>query len=439
MKGKYVQRMHLQYTCVRHIGSIFRHMEHRLSFVILPFLLIAGSISGQCDGTRFREFVFPGFIKNANIEYGQNLNFDASQQTLALDIYEPSLDDENLRPLVIFAHGGFFVSGSRDNYDVVPLCEDLARMGYVTASISYRLGFALNNLESRMTEAVLRGTHDMKAAIRWFRKSVAEHGNPYRINPDEIYVGGISAGGYIALHLAYLDEEEELPTTINFANPGLGGGMEGLSGNEGYSSEVKAIISIAGALGDISWIQPGDESAVLFHGNVDTTVPYGYAMQTILGVVPVAMVHGSQSVASALEAQGVSHCFETHEGFNHVPHINSAAIYDTTLSIISNFLSHHICGFELECDYREIAASVSEQEMASIDLFPNPASQRVYVRSSANGPLHFVISDMRGAIIKEGQMAAFGEVGLQELPDGLYLIHLRSGTSQISKKLVIAH
>ena len=53
---------------------------------------------------------------------------------------------------------GFFLAGSNDGTDVVPLYEDLARMGYVAASMSYRLGIdGVFDLETSLQESVLRG------------------------------------------------------------------------------------------------------------------------------------------------------------------------------------------------------------------------------------------------------------------------------------------
>ena len=83
---------------------------------------------------------------------------------LALDIRMPQGDTETSRPLILFAHGGSFVGGSKDGPDVVPLAEDFARMGYVTASVQYRLGMNTVPPDSTSaTEAVIRGYHDVKS------------------------------------------------------------------------------------------------------------------------------------------------------------------------------------------------------------------------------------------------------------------------------------
>ena len=59
--------------------------------------------------------------------------------TLQLDVYRPVGDAVAQRPLVVFVHGGGFSGGSRTSPEIVDEANTLARQGYVTASISYRL------------------------------------------------------------------------------------------------------------------------------------------------------------------------------------------------------------------------------------------------------------------------------------------------------------
>lgn len=74
----------------------------------------------------------------------------------------------------------------------------------------------------------MRGVQDGRAAVRYFRKNAAIGGNTYRIDTNNIYFAGVSAGGFIALQLAYLDKASEIPSFIDMAGqPGLTGGLEG--------------------------------------------------------------------------------------------------------------------------------------------------------------------------------------------------------------------
>lgn len=75
---------------------------------------------------------------------------------------------------------------------------DLARRGFVVATVDYRLGH-----EAPFPGAVL----DVKAAIRYLRA----HAKRYHINPEKIGVSGESAGGYLSAMVA-LTKKDAFPS-----------------------------------------------------------------------------------------------------------------------------------------------------------------------------------------------------------------------------------
>lgn len=407
--------------------------------LILAFaLLFSMNLLAQCDGNRYLNYIFSDFQVTSDVPYGENLKYDGTTQTLLCDIYEPVGDNVGNRAAVIVAHGGFFLSGSKTGADVVPICERLAKMGYVAISMEYRLGVTVTaDLSGPMTEAVMRGVQDGKAAVRFLRKSATVDGNPYNIDPNEIFIAGSSAGGYIALHMAYLDDIAELPAFVNTSNPGLSGGLEGESGNAGYSSDVKAIVNICGAIGDTAWIHAGDEPALLFHGTNDQTVPYGSAMQYAFGIAPVLEVDGSHSINEKMDQIGLEHCFEIYEGQDHVPHMTNAAYLDTTMSIMSNFLTHHICSIPLDCSYRTISVGTDELSKVEEDLlvYPNPANMHVFIGS--NDVKRIEIYNMTGELVATEFNS--NRITVSHLPDGLYVFRLTSSTGKTNKTVVIQH
>jgi len=309
------------------------------------------------------------------------------------------------------------------------------------ASIQYRLGINLAtlNLQGPATEAVVRGFHDMKAAIRYFRKDAAENGNTFAIDIDHIYIGGVSAGGFITLHCGSMDDESELPDYLDYTDLGLTGGIEGDSGNEGYSSDIAGLFNISGAIKDTAYMSAQDPPMLNFHGTEDTVVPFDSDMLYLLSAFPVTEVDGSNAVAQKADELGLVNCFEVYEGQGHVPHTSNAMYYDTTRSIISNFLSHLVCkNIELDCSYRELLVGVSEQPTTTIKVWPNPATD--FVRMELPGVLRgelLAIRDLRGREVRSWRANAIVEsLNVSDLPSGVYHV-LVANRPDIGTRLVI--
>ena len=93
-----------------------------------------------------------------------------------------------------------------------------------------------------MIKAVIRSIQDGKAAIRFFKKSALEQ-NEFRVDPNQVIIGGVSAGAILALNLAYLTDSEMLPPHWA-AWASQVGGLEGNTGNPGYDTDVIGIINI---------------------------------------------------------------------------------------------------------------------------------------------------------------------------------------------------
>lgn len=417
-------------------------------FAVAAFLGAATESAAQCNGTRYRDMTFAQDSTISNITYGSNQSFNNGAITLKLDVHMPKGDTAMSRPLIIMAHGGNFLGGSKTGVDVIQLCNDLSRMGYVVASIDYRVGmtnFPFPGPDSTdATEAVMRAVHDARAAVRFFRKDYAQ-GNTYRIDTSNIYFAGVSAGGFMALHVAYLDEAAEFPAWADTTNQyGLHGGVEGLSGNPGYPSNVRAVINICGALGDTAWIDPNEEPACLLHGDQDGTVPYGSALITLLGSYPLLQVDGSYSVAARLNQLGIENCFETYEGQDHTPHVGNAAYYDTTLNVMRNFLVHFVCGDPLNCTYNNPIGISEMQALPSlIGLYPNPAHDLLTLDLSrlATDPVSVQLIDATGRTVKQIPVSGFRTMQIEtgNLPAGLYMVRVSGQDYQYTRALVIAH
>ncbi len=317
--------------------------------IITLSLFIAVSFTQEeCTGGRYHTEIFDNTVVTSGIQYGSNYNsgfFGDVLENLYLDVYEPEGDEINNRPLIIMMFGGSFIGGSRTSPDIVELCTSYAKMGYVAVAIDYRLTTELIWLANEETayKAATKGIHDLKGAIRYFRMNDAIY-DDFRIDVNRIYAGGVSAGGISAVNAAYLDEDYEIPTFIqDYINDY--GGLEGESGNEGYSSEFHGVVNLCGAVGETDWIIPGDIPIVNMHGTEDDIVPYGDGMITLFGLN--MNIAGSESIHNRMLELGNQSSFLSWEGAGHTPFITSSDYMDETIEFTSVFLSELAC----ESDY----------------------------------------------------------------------------------------
>ncbi|MBO9533425.1 MAG: alpha/beta hydrolase [Solirubrobacteraceae bacterium] len=229
-------------------------------------VLVAGCTVPAPEGAaplRYRDLIYTESVTK-NVTYGQAALADGTQQTLTMDIYQPTGETEKYRPVIIWAHGGSFAVGSSTSGDVVTLATRAARRGYVSASINYRLlakgvTCAGANYPDVCVNAAFAASDDLKAAVRYFRA----HAEELRIDPDAIIVGGTSAGAIAAVLTA---------ATPNSA---------GASGNPGFPQKVNAAISISGGSPTNLIFGKGDAPILFWHGTADNVVPYSWATSNV--------------------------------------------------------------------------------------------------------------------------------------------------------------
>ncbi len=293
----------------------------------------AGVLTCLEPPNRFRKEVFPSPKETPNIQFGQNKNplFANRIENLMMDVYQPAPDACAKRPLIIFMHGGWFQTGDRKAE--AGTCRQFARRGFVSASIEYRMGKVGQFTPENFGTPALMAAQDARSAVRFFRKHAAEFG----IDTALIYVGGCSAGAYAALSTAYLDQAGEVPGFINPA--ALEGGMEGNSGNTGFSSKVAGALSLSGGLYDTAWIVKGDPAVVSVQCSEDPIVPPGGgSLRDPNTNAPFIASFGATAIKARADHMGVSNALLTYHNSCHCPHPYGPDGVDSTVDFLSKSL-----------------------------------------------------------------------------------------------------
>ena len=420
--------------------------------------LIAGSMWAQspCATGRYATDVFTNYTTTSDIVYGQNTSWNGASTTLKLDVYQPTGDAETNRPLVILVHGGSFIGGSKTDGDVVTMCQKFAKKGYVTASIDYRLGFFPFD-SANAVKAVVRAVQDLRAAVRFFYKD-KQTTNAYKIDTNNIYVGGSSAGAITSLHLAYLDQECEVSDYLNQTTITQLGGLEGTSGNPGYSSKVKGVLNGCGALARYSWLEAGDVPVASVHGTNDGTVKYNRGI--VNPGTPLMYLDGSRMIHERACAVGVENQFYTFLGAPHVPYAGSAAYMDTTVNFFRDFLikqlgctdaiiqpenarAQSVNLYPIDyCDGSPVnevcpTSGLQEQNELTALIYPNPATDQVHIVPNVTGKYSVDLIDNTGRVLIHKEIDNdMCELNINGITAGNYFIRVSTGKNSYSEILV---
>ncbi len=404
-----------------------------LTLALLCFCIVSlHAQNNGCDGTRYKADVFAGF-KKTTVVYAPTVGHTGGNMNLSMDVYEPDGDVVAERPVVILAHGGSFIFGDRSN--MAKWCELLAKKGYVAATISYRLyPFLVLGYPDSLDifDTAVKAVGDMRAAVRYFREDAAT-GNQFRADVDNIFIGGYSAGAVTALHCAYLDLGDDIPTFLQtFINNN--GGLDGISGtasNKTYSSASNATISMSGGLYRSIWIDATEVPLVSIHGTADATVPYVSGL-----AANIAYLEGSSKLHARANDIGLWNSFHTVPGGGHTNIYDNASYQphiDTFWVNVTTMLEAITC------------ASVSAQSPTSWEndwyVSPNPnVGQQFTLHLPDEVPFADVqLLNLTGQLaFQQNGVSANGQVRLPGLPKGLYLVQLSAkGKRFAAKRLVI--
>jgi hypothetical protein len=383
---------------------------------------------------------------------------------------------------------------------MVAFCDSLARRGYVTASIEYRMGMnALSAASS--TRAVYRGIQDGRTAIRFLKESAETYG----IDTNNIYLLGSSAGAYIAQHNYFMDLEEERPPET-YDSPDLG--CLDCSGNDfPHSGKANGMVALWGALMDTNLIISTDTLPVfLAHGTADETVPFIYG--SAFGFELFPPTYGSGPVAEQLayygnDAEtyfvlGADHEFygtdngnwdgepnqywdsvfnkvekfalNIHKptaGFTITQFENVAMFVDTSkksnswvwdfgdgtfskeqnpsheydqpgVFTVIQFASNDLISWDTASGMAYSFVGINEIGKQTLKIYPNPVTDFLNIQNKSNGKMKVVITDISGKILFSFLLdsGTTKKLSMSHLEKGIYLLRFRSSSVTVSKKVI---
>ncbi len=239
----------------------------RLALAFLS-LFVALTASAQEKVAKKKAGGYPPVIEGTKSETYRKVG----DTELKVWIFEPTQKSAKPLPAIVFFFGGGWTGGSPTQFE--PQSRHLASRGMIAIVADYRV-------KTRQDAKPADCVSDAKACVRWVRANAARLG----IDLERIAVGGGSAGGHLAASVATLpgldtakDDKSVscLPNALVLFNPGtvmapfpgldLKGFGAGLD-KEKFGCEPTEI-------SPIHHVKKGTPPTIIFHGKVDTTVPY---------------------------------------------------------------------------------------------------------------------------------------------------------------------
>ncbi|WP_077035974.1 alpha/beta hydrolase [Pelomonas sp. KK5] len=246
---------------------------------------IAACLIGLCAAAQAADPFVDG--SGVDIAMWPGLTYQrASGQELKLDLYLPFARAEKPVPLVVYIHGGGWVSGQREvaNLRLMPFLQ----MGYAAANVEYRMA---------NVAPAPAAVEDVRCALAYLGRRAEE----LRIDPSRIVLAGGSAGGHLALIAGMLPagsrfdracpaDEKQRWTSGAVAMPkvaaivnwfGIADVNDLLHGphQKPYAVEWFGAMpdaqreALAREISPIANVRAGNPPVITFHGDADATVP----------------------------------------------------------------------------------------------------------------------------------------------------------------------
>lgn len=421
-----------------------------------------------------------------DVVYGQATGYCGQNQNLQLDIYRPAGDGNPLRPAIVLIHGGAFLNGDKGSYDMAAAATAFAARGYLAVSINYRLGFhksvfhtpgaqgcalvgglaGVQNAQCLYAEqleverALYRAVQDARGAIRFVKSQIDS------VDAANVFIGGGSAGGFVAMAAAYMDEEETPPAAqaqnpvsaipliygachtagCSAERPFLGAPQGNLYLGQADAS-VKGVLNIFGALFDPSWIDAGEPALYAFHQDNDLVVPCGSG-RPFRSLVQRCLNNAACTAMPNTwpEAFGSCHLQAYLDTLPNAP-AHAFQIEDCPLPA---FPCNSSCHEVTQAGIEQIVQGAAEfwgcaitgqkepETEPAIKAFPNPAGRELTLQAANPGQqVEAELFSLDGRRLRHVEFQRELKLNLSAFPPGVYLLRWSAGSQVSTQKVVI--
>lgn len=282
--------------------SFALHMRTSLLLIVITLYGTAFCYGQGNTATRYRDSIFSDVTVTQNLNYDIPATAGRDNKYHLFDFYQPAADTttKQLRPLIIWMHGGGFKFGSKNTKEVELWCNGFAQHGFACAAINYQLS-GINSLFkfTALVKSAAIAVEDVRSAVVYFKT----HAKEYRIDTNRIILAGNSAGGILALQTAYSTPAElaalAKDSTVN--KPAM------------QTGKIAAVINFWGALFDLNWLTKQSVPIISVHGANDHTVPAGQKGSSFFGSIPIHKEADKLHIPNRLKVyEGYAHELEKH-------------------------------------------------------------------------------------------------------------------------------
>ncbi len=258
-----------------------------------------------------------------------------------MDIYYSNSGKETGINILAITSGGFVMT---DKEDLKTKAIELSKKGFNVYVPNYS-DVMYSEVCKKNHNVWFKPVQEVMAALAWLEKNEAI---------TEIYIYGESAGGIIALNLAYLNESSDFHQTLQKEF-----GSKSKLGN--HNIKIKGVFTVSAGVFDLSLFeQKNDTPLTMIHASCDQMVPYNKGTPLMCD-------------EDAIEVFGSNAIFNHIKEFKTVPQTHLLSVCNANHDITDNNFIQQFLSFTTQVESKQtikIKKEVFKPQLSPSDIVP---------------------------------------------------------------------